>query len=715
VIKKLYDATIGSALYTAALQKQAKTALEAALAEQALAKSMQSKGAAMFQATAITDRLTKANKGVIDAEIALASTATQAGKATMFLRGAFAFLTGPIGITITLLSALAAVLYQNKDETIQFGETTATVGQWVEGTWVTITQAVQTFADKAVELFNLVSGVFKDTFIGKIIQYNVEAVKFLIDNWREISEFLVLLFPRIGDKFIQVFQAIGTYTTNLTKLIMESWSITFSAIGKALDQIKNGDFIGAFNSLKGAVTGTAQAAENFATTTGKAITESFKNAGPLEKATLAIGRAIVDNTKNIVANDAAAEFRAGRDKRRASDAAILEAAKKKAQMDALTAQEAAELAAKEAAKAEKEREKRMRELIRLAEHKAKIDKQAYEHSEKLREITEKTNDEYSKMAKSLQEQIDLTELELKGIEQTEEAKARLIKKHDEETIAVLKLKKAMQELGRERAMAEGPPTSAQDEMIRDAEEKLAAIDAEIAGLEKIQVLREKIIDQAIAKDWQKDAEEISGVLTGALRDAFDNGSNFASNFWKGLKNLFKEKLLLKIEQALTENIGGFLQQMFGGKGGGGGFNFGDMGSWIEAGKSIWSGFSEGGFSGAIQNIGTLFGAGGGASGATGAGASSMGGLATVGWVAAIAMGMKMSGDAYDEGFRHTQSGYGNGAGGAIAKGLADIFTLQPLLEKIVGDRTASILTGTSLAVKLLSPLMGEQRGGGQYG
>lgn len=719
VIKKLYDATIGSALYTAALQKQAKTALEAAIAEQALAKSLHAKNSGMFKTIDVTDRLNRANKGVIDAELALASTATQAGKATMFLRGAFAFLTGPIGITITLLSTLAALLYQNKDETVKFGETTATVGQWVEGTWVTITEAVSTFASKSVELFNMVADVFKGTFVEKIVQYNVEAVKFLINNWREIGEFLVLLFPRIGDKFIQVFQAIGTYTTNITKLIMESWSITFSAIGKALDAIKAGDFVGAFNALKGAVTGTAQAAENFANNTGKAITESFKSAGPLEKATLAIGRAIADNTQRIVENDAAAEFRAGRDKRRASDTAILEAAKKKAQMDALAAQQAAELAAKEAAKAEKEREKNMRELTRLTEAKNKIDKQAYDHAEKLREINEKVSEEYSNIARELQEQIDLQALELQGIEQTEEAKARLIKKHDEETIALLKLKKAQAELNIVRAMSEGPTTFTQDAMIRDAEEKLTAINAEIAGLEKIQGLRETIIDQAIAKDWQADATEITDVLTGALRDAFDNGSNFASNFWKGLKNLFKEKLLLKIEQSLTENIGGFLQQMFGGSGsGGGGFNFGDMGSWIEAGKSIWSGFSEGGFSGAIQNIGSLFGMGGasgGAGAAAGGSSGAMAGLGTVAWVAAIAMGMKMSGEAYDEGFKNQQSGYGNGAAGAIAKGAADILTLTPVLEKIVGGKLANIITGSSLAQKIIAPLMGEQRGGGQYG
>lgn len=369
--------------------------------------------------------------------------------------------------------------------------------------------------------------------------------------------------------------------------------------------------------------------------------------------------------------------------------------------------------------------KAINEQIRAMDVLEGIRKKHEKLDDKSIEDAKKIADVYQKQAKSLEEKAKAAEFELETYGLTESARYTYLSslKLEEAALAQREFKSPdiVKALEAEAAAyvrlakaARGMETIGNDERTREAARTVA---------------------KEAEKEWTKTADKVKTTFMDTFRGLITDGGNA----WQSLGDSLKATLIDSISSAFYDSyvksavdslvqylgkafgsggggIGGIvgdIAKMFTGGEGGGGFDFTSMSSWISAGKSLWSGFSSLFGSAAASGAPPMaaMGAGGGQAAAGMSGGS--GGLAAA-WPLAVIAGMFMSSKAYGEGFRNQQSGYGNGVAGAALKGLTDSFTLQPILEKLVGGKIASILTGSSLAQKILSPLMGETRGGGQY-
>lgn len=151
--------------------------------------------------------------------------------------------------------------------------------------------------------------------------------------------------------------------------------------------------------------------------------------------------------------------------------------------------------------------------------------------------------------------------------------------------------------------------------------------------------REYKQNQIAASEWgqmtQRGIDSVDQSFADMWLNIGDGFNSFADSLKDAFKNMLAELAHMAITRPIIMNIGAAL--MGGGAGGGvaailggGGGASGGMGSIAQMGSSIYSaftgwgkaaytGFQSGGFGGAMSSIGSHFGVGGGASGATGAG------------------------------------------------------------------------------------------------
>lgn len=369
--------------------------------------------------------------------------------------------------------------------------------------------------------------------------------------------------------------------------------------------------------------------------------------------------------------------------------------------------------------------KAINEQIKAMEILEDIEKKHAKIEEKRIEEAKKLVEGYERQAKALMDKAKAAEFELETYGLTESARYTYLASLKQEEVA----------LATREMKSPGIIKALQAEASAYTRLAKAARGMEDIGNDNTTRDAAKSVAKESEKEWAKTADKVKATFQDTFRGLVTDGGNawealgdsleatlidsISSAFYDGYVKKAVDSLVQYLGKAFGDGGGGWggivkdIAGMFtGGGSGGGGFDFTSASSWISAGKSLWSGFSSlFGTSSAVPAMAEM-----GAGGSTIAAGGSSGGLGglSAAWPLAVIAGMFMSSKAYDEGFRNQQSGWGNGAGGAALKGITDVFTLQPLLEKIVGGKVASILTGTSLAQKILAPLMGEQRGGGQY-
>lgn len=190
-----------------------------------------------------------------------------------------------------------------------------------------------------------------------------------------------------------------------------------------------------------------------------------------------------------------------------------------------------------------------------------------------------------------------------------------------------------------------------------------------------------------AKAWEKFGDDINRSLTDALYRAFESGDSFGQAFAKSLKNTFKT-MALKLAVTYTVDSAGSLvnaaiNTLSGSSGanGGGGVNYlglannastayslynnaGNYGSlayqWATGSMStanvagtVYANATGTGLDGLLATNGAYGTAAGAETGSSAAGLST----SAVGWIAAIVMGMYMSGDAWKKGVRINEDSY----------------------------------------------------------
>lgn len=294
---------------------------------------------------------------------------------------------------------------------------------------------------------------------------------------------------------------------------------------------------------------------------------------------------------------------------------------------------------------------------------------------------------------------------------------------------------------------------------QDNEAEIDELNRQIAGIER-QLMQsrerdvvnaEKRIGEARLNQYKSTTDQIRQIGVAGFEAMLSSGSGKFSSWLDGLKDMFRKRLAEKLYEQFAEpfivnvvanlvgvngqdNAQGVISSLFGG-GGSGGTGGMNLGSILNIGKTLWSGFSNG-FSGFASQIGSIINTIGSKTGIQSIadfGAGFRGGFSTQGvggsvgwggkiasslpWVAAIATGMKLSGQAYDQGYRLTDDSFGGGAFGKVSKWASDAFTGEWTLNKILGERVTGILTGSPLTAKILDRIAGRggPKAGGSFG
>ena len=185
-------------------------------------------------------------------------------------------------------------------------------------------------------------------------------------------------------------------------------------------------------------------------------------------------------------------------------------------------------------------------------------------AEQMSTVTSLQNAEYSKITRSLDEQIaqgteinrlQQEELSMLGLSEVE--RKQIIARREQE----IKLAKELREID------QSGMTDEQKEAARAKAREKNRIDAVNAA------------NKVILDDWQKTADQINSSLTDALLRGFESGKSFAENLRSTLVNMFKTMVLRPVISAVLSPISGALGLMLnggsvssagGGSGGGGG-------------------------------------------------------------------------------------------------------------------------------------------------
>lgn len=235
----------------------------------------------------------------------------------------------------------------------------------------------------------------------------------------------------------------------------------------------------------------------------------------------------------------------------------------------------------------------------------------------------------------------------------------------------------------------------------------------IAGKEA-RDLAQKTAEEA-AREWQRVSDQIGQGLTDSLFRAFEKGQSFFKTLWDGIVNTFKTTTLRLLIQGV-DGKGGIVGSLLsaigltGSSSGSGGL--GGSLSTLSSLQSLWgsAGSSASGLGLAFVNSGLGQSLGlssaqiiGGNSivGPTAAGSSFLSGASSfAGPAAAILAGMIASGNAFDAGY--SQHNLPLAAQILFPEHKFD----TNLLSKVVGDRTANIISGAALTSQLFSKLFG---------
>lgn len=542
--------------------------------------------------------------------------------------GAIRLLTGPIGLAVTGVAALTALLYSNRDAVIDLGHGHATVTETLKAGWDIAVSAIS----------GAVSGIGK--FLG------LESVR-----WGDLFEAFFDRALEFGKNFVNgiigAFVGLGDVIGNTAGFIVTQFKTGFGSASdlvagfvKDVQAALSGDF-SMSNFKKSLASGLDSTRENWSQ-----YAESVK--GSMDKALgtdylggalKEVGGALLEQVR--INRDIAAD-KSGEAMLNATGQAAAEATKKivgagEAKKNALGEEQKYYAATMEAA----------------AAYGRELDAQIAKGGELTK--TEKALAE----ARAKMNAKDFKAFELLARENEEKERAvevaKALKKAEEERNAETKRGLADQQreldaLTRKNDLLEMGIEAVEDMAVADAEAALSGLDFAEATVEQVEAMEEKLrlakalraeagrgeslraakeSAQAAAKEWEKTTDQINQSLTDALMRGFESGKDFASNFKDSLVNMFKTLVLRPIISAVMSPISGAIgmgMSAMGLSGGAGAEGMGGMG-WLGMagqGYSLYSGLTSG--TGMLGSIGSFLGMGGSAAALTGGSFASAAGL-----------------------------------------------------------------------------------------
>lgn len=185
-------------------------------------------------------------KGMLLTQVAVTSLT---GSLARLAAGVAAVAT-PVTATVAAVAAAATALYLFRDSTVEVGNTTATVGEWIQGTWLAVEQAMgETFGNAVDTVTSLVDSMAKH------FGWTYEWIHFA---WSTTSQQIADLAKGTVNTLIALFDTITDVAWIVGKGIIESFSGAFdrvlnlaSAFWESLQAVFDGDF--SFASFKAAL------------------------------------------------------------------------------------------------------------------------------------------------------------------------------------------------------------------------------------------------------------------------------------------------------------------------------------------------------------------------------------------------------------------------------------------------------------------------------
>jgi len=227
---------------------QAEAVARVQAAQAALAQA-----AAQGTATAASTAAATAALATARAEAASATAATAAaasstslwGRAVGLLGGALRLLGGPIGLAVTAVTLLGAALYGARNTVVQFGGTTASIGQIVVAVWDTLIEkvsAVGQWLGNLVGISNLSWGRIREGLAGAVTSISGllrTLVNFFIGNFHAIGSSAAVVARFMLERFRNAFSDMGAIARALGRDIAAAFRGDFS-MQHLRDQMRRG-------------------------------------------------------------------------------------------------------------------------------------------------------------------------------------------------------------------------------------------------------------------------------------------------------------------------------------------------------------------------------------------------------------------------------------------------------------------------------------------
>ncbi|WP_438455302.1 phage tail tape measure protein [Vreelandella venusta] len=540
----------------------------------------------------------------------------------------------PIVLAAGAIASLSGALYTARNRTIEFGDTQASVSDWMSGAWQVNAQVFSENWDGAI---TSVIGLFESMAepVGGVTSYIWETFKALMTNLGSIVQTTI---NSIIGYFSTIIDVVGIVTRTMQTLFTSAFDNILSVAGGFWDSVQavfSGDLsFSAFNSaVDNLKSGFVETMAGAAGEIGSAFRENM-------------GRDYLGEAFDSLSNGAqfvAADFEALGD--RISDAAFVarmsrngfglvaegfsegktQAQLLQEQLDQLN-QSLADPASEEAAKAAKTLADNFESLKRQLDPSYSSLMDFWEGIELLNEAIDTTTiegmTEYNRLVGLL------TERYAEATKGSDDAAKRMKSLTDTYDRAHVKAQQLTADLAAINEAWRNDPANG-DQYAR----MVASVREEMREL----ALEADPVAKELARLWEEAGERIDETFADAFTGAFDSFDSFADQLLDGFKRLLGE---LAYQATLKPIVVGFTQDMQGLLGIGSGSssgNFGGIGSLISGGKSLLGLGStaatgtalSGGFMGAAatQSAGSLY------------GMAATGGVAQAGLASSIAAGI----------------------------------------------------------------------------
>jgi tape measure domain-containing protein len=499
------------------------------------------------------------------AQANLASATSLTTRAMTALRGALAFVAGinPFTAIITAIGAAATAAWLYRDSLVTVGESTVSVGNLAESTWLTIKNAAIDAIDDIGAQFPVLQNAASaaGNFIADVF----------VSAWRIIKDTTAILANALIASFVAAGKAIGMVAAG----VVEMWRQKFNHIADMASGLARG--IGAalagdlsFREFNAAFKRETLSAWDVFKDIGGAVKEAFNTdyVSAMGKSVSALKDRIVDGAEGLRALDTLMASNA-------AHAAAKAATDKKAAEDKAEIDKKAQQAAEKAAKAEAGRREEIAKTIQQIQFETSLiglsDKTRQRSIELAHALTKAKGSEVEAIKAALQHKWDEIDADQRRADMWEELVRQanaLDKLHDDaaESARLATLAKELQIQGlSNEAIKQRIELEKELSNAREANPDLdpAQVDAYVKQRTEAEKTLADIIDAGSRKSanvmetaWKRAAENIQDGFAEMFEDmlngdALKSFETFAENIRNTLHKAISQQLALDLQNLLT--------------------------------------------------------------------------------------------------------------------------------------------------------------------